>query len=83
MCFFRFGICLQDFNEKWVKIQDGKYASRMWDAKQSGSWNWAKISILGSYYIFAGTLRSEWALIRGGRLFEVGRLLSFHHFQQV
>ena len=49
MCFFRFGICLQDFNEKWVKIQDGKYASRMWDAKQSGSWNWAKISILGSY----------------------------------
>ena len=29
------------------------------------------------------TLRSEWVLIRGGRLFEAGRLLSFHHFQQV
>ena len=34
-------------------------------------------------------LESEWALIRGGRLFEAGclfeagRLLNFHHFQQV
>ena len=25
----------------------------------------------------------RWALIRGGRLFEAGRLLNFHHFQQV
>ena len=24
-----------------------------------------------------------WALIGGGRLFEAGRLLNFHHFQQV
>ena len=24
-----------------------------------------------------------WALIRGGRLFEAGRFLNFHHFQQV
>ena len=24
-----------------------------------------------------------WALIRGGRLFEAGRLLNFHYFQQV
>ena len=26
---------------------------------------------------------AEWALIRGGRLFEAGRFLNFHHFQQV
>ena len=26
---------------------------------------------------------SRWALIRGGRLFEAGRLLNFHHFKQV
>ena len=26
---------------------------------------------------------SRWALIRGGRLFEAGRLLNFHHFQRV
>ena len=26
---------------------------------------------------------SRWALIRGGRLFEAGRLLNFQHFQQV
>ena len=25
----------------------------------------------------------EWALVRGERLFEAGRLLNFHHFQQV
>ena len=25
----------------------------------------------------------RWALIRGGRLFEAGRLLNFHHSQQV
>ena len=26
---------------------------------------------------------SRWSLIRGGLLFEAGRLLNFHHFQQV
>ena len=39
-----------------------------------------RFSTLGTYLIFEP---SEWALIRGGRLFEVGRLLNFQHFQQV
>ena len=39
-----------------------------------------RLTALGAYYIFRPW---EWALIRGGRLFEAGRLLNFHHFQQV
>ena len=38
-----------------------------------------RLSALGAYLIFGP---SGWALIRGGRLFEAGRLLNFHHFQQ-
>ena len=38
-----------------------------------------RLSALGAYLIFRP---SGWALIRGGRLFEAGRLLNFHHFQQ-
>ena len=37
-----------------------------------------RLSARGAYLIFG---LSGWALIRGGRLFEVGRLLNFHHFQ--
>ena len=36
-----------------------------------------RFSALGAYLIFEP---SGWALIRGGRLFEVGRLLNFQHF---
>ena len=39
-----------------------------------------RLSALGAYLIFGPR---EWALIRGRRLFEVGRLLNFHHSQQV
>ena len=39
-----------------------------------------RLTALGAYYIFSSW---EWALTRGGRLFEAGRLLNFHHFQQV
>ena len=39
-----------------------------------------RLTALSAYYIFRPW---EWALIRGGRLFEAGRLLNFHHFQQV
>ena len=39
-----------------------------------------QLSAWGAYLIFG---LSEWALIRGGYLFEVGRQLSFHHFQKV
>ena len=38
-----------------------------------------RLSALGAYLIFGP---SGWALIRGGRLFEAGRLFNFHHFQQ-
>ena len=37
-----------------------------------------RLSAQGAYLSFG---LSGWALIRGGCLFEVGRLLSFHHFQ--
>ena len=37
-----------------------------------------RLSAQGAYLIFG---LSGWALIRGGRLFEAGRLLNFHHFQ--
>ena len=39
-----------------------------------------QLTALGAYYIFGPR---EWALSRGGCLFEAGRLLNFHHFQQV
>ena len=39
-----------------------------------------RLTALGAYQIFG---HWEGALIRGGRLFEAGRLLNFHHFQQV
>ena len=35
-----------------------------------------RLSAQGAYLIFG---LSGWALIRGGRLFEAGRLLNFHH----
>ena len=38
-----------------------------------------RFSALGAYLVFEP---SGWALIRGGRLFEVGRLLNFQHFQR-
>ena len=38
-----------------------------------------QLTALGAYEIFGPW---EWALIQGGRLFEAGRLLNFHHFQQ-
>ena len=37
-----------------------------------------RLSARGAYLIFG---LSGWALIRGGRLFELGRLLNSHHFQ--
>ena len=39
-----------------------------------------RLTALGAYYIYGSW---EWALIRGGRLFEAGHLLNIHHFQQV
>ena len=39
-----------------------------------------RLTALGTYKIFGPR---EWALIQGGRLFEAGCLLNFHHFQQV
>ena len=36
-----------------------------------------RFSALGAYLIFEP---SGWAFIRGGRLFEVGRLLNFQYF---
>ena len=36
-----------------------------------------RLSAQGAYLIFGF---SGWALIRGGRLFEAGHLLNFHHF---
>ena len=40
----------------------------------------SRLTALGAYNIFGPW---EWALIRGGRLFEAGRLLNFHHFRQM
>ena len=63
--------------------------STMWHTKQSGdvtllnkiqSTVFIRLTDLGAYQIFGPW---EWALIRAGRLFEAGRLLDFHHFQQV
>ena len=45
-----------------------------------GSTVFIRLTVLGAYKIFGPW---EWALIQGGRLFEAGRLLNFHHFQQV
>ena len=46
------------------------------------TWNsntvFIRLSAQGAYLIFG---LSGWAFIRGGRLFEAGRLLNFHHFQ--
>ena len=39
-----------------------------------------RLTVLGAYYIFGPW---EWALTQGGCLFEAGRILNFHHFQQV
>ena len=39
-----------------------------------------RLATLGAYRIFGPW---EWALIQGGRLCQAGRLLNFHHFQQV
>ena len=68
-----------------IKLTEGKTSYRSELLKNVFASNGAnlitvfiRLSAQGAYLIFG---LSGWALIRGGRLFEAGRLLNFHHLQ--